>query len=396
MKTQLKNRSSQAGIVMVLMTIGMVVLVGVSGLALDMGHTYLMKTRLQNALDAAALSGAQTLKDTGDTVQAEIDARSTFVINAGDDMNDPGLISGVVVEFSDTLFNPLLITSPQYVRVSLRGYQLPMWFAQVLPAVGDNKEVGASAVAGPSPTLIEVCDLMPMMVCGDPAGDDDCTDGSCFGFSYAPNSTDEITLKIGSDVPSPVGDGNFQLIRLDGASGGFSIRQNMAGSFNNCINTDDDLETEPGNTVGPVFDGINTRFGIHNGSLKDTEDIYKTDKVYLDHSHSPVSYYSDYVANYASGNFDPLKDGHEGGAKRRVVTVPIGDCTVQANGQDQIPLLGVACFFLTRPAGHTGSQEIRGQIVPGCQAHGTPGPDPFAGPGPDIIQLYKNPASGDA
>ena len=386
----MNSKRTQGGSVLVLVTIGMVVLLGMAGLALDMGHAYLMKTRLQNALDAAALSGAKTLDETSDTVQAEIDARNTFALNAGDDMNDTTLTP--VVEFSDILFDPAQVLDPQYVRVSLANYQQPMWFAQILPGVGDSKRVTASAVAGPTPVLAEVCDIFPVMVCGDPAGDDDCSDGACFGYDYDPYSTDEIVLKTGSGSDWEVGTGNYQLLRLGDSSGGADIRDNMAGSYENCVNTSDNLETEPGNTVGPVAQGINTRFGIYQGPFgPDDRDIYRPDLV--SDTHSPSYYYSDYDAIYsAAGPWD----NPDGEANRRIVSVPIGDCSTSVSGQGELPLLGIACFFLTRPAEQNGEQRIYGQIVPGCQAQGIPGPDPNNGPGPYTIQLYKDPDSGDS
>ena len=51
----------QQGAVAILLTVAMVALLAMAGLALDGGHLLLNKTRLQNAVDAAALSGAKTL-----------------------------------------------------------------------------------------------------------------------------------------------------------------------------------------------------------------------------------------------------------------------------------------------------------------------------------------------
>ena len=385
--------SRQRGSVLVLVTIGLVALLAMSGLALDMGHAYLMKTRLQNALDAAVLSGAKTLDETGDPVQAEIDARNTFSLNAAADMNDSGL-ELTAVEFSDILFDPAQAINPRYIRVSLAGYQQAMWFAQILPGVGNNKVVSATAVAGPSPKLGEICDILPVMICGDTtSGDTDCTDGACYGYSFDPYSTTETVLKTGSGTDWDVGPGNYQLIRLGDSKGGSDIRDNLAGSYENCLNTSAPIETEPGNTVGPVAQGLNTRFGIYQGPFQqDDKDIYKPDLV--SDTHAPSYYYSDYESIYSSGG--PF-DHPDGEAERRIVAVPIGDCSTTTNGQGSVPLLDTACFFLTRPAEQNGDQRIYGQFVNGgCKAHGTPGPDPATGPGPYIIQLYKDPDSPDA
>jgi len=391
MKGHIYKQNSQRGSVLVLVTISMVVLLGVAGLALDMGHAYLMKTRLQNALDAAALSGAKTLDVTHDPAQAEIDARNTFSINAGDDLSETGLAL-TSVEFSDILFDPAQALDPKYIRVSFDDFQRPMWFAHILPGVDDNKEISATAVAGPTPVLGEICDILPVMICGDPSGDTDCTDGDCYGYSFDPTSTSETVLKSGSGNDWEVGPGNYQLIRLGDSKGGSDIRDNLAGSYENCFNTSDDIETEPGNTVGPVAQGLNTRFGIYQGPFKpEDREIYKPDLV--SDTHAPDSYYAEYDAIYSSGG--PF-DNPDGEAQRRIAAVPIGDCSTTTNGQGTVPLLDIACFFLTRPAEQNGDQRIYGQFVTGCKAHGTAGPDPATGPGPYTIQLYKDPDSGDA
>jgi hypothetical protein len=392
MKHYGKTGRSQKGSVLVLATVSMVVLIGMTGLALDMGHGYLLKTRLQNALDAAALSGAKTLDTTRDPFQAEIDAVATFEFNINDDLNDPGLVA--TFEFSDTLI-PFIAggLDPLYVRARLDTMPRAMWFAHVLPGVGNSMNVAATAVAGPSPTLGVICDIAPIMVCGDPDADDDCSDGDCYGYEFNLDSTDEIVLKTGASSGWEVGAGNYQLISLDGSKGGADIRENMAGSFENCISTDEGIETEPGNKVGPVSQGLNTRFGIYNGPFSaDDEDIYKPDLV--SNTQAPDSYFSDYLDQYGMGlsGFDHP----DGEAERRIVAVPIGNCTGTTNGSGTVELLGLGCFFLTQPAEQGGQQRVYGQFVTGCQARGIAGPDPVMGPGPYIIQLYKDPDSGDA
>ena len=389
-----KTGRSQKGSVLVLAPIAMVVLIGITGLALDMGHGYLLKTRLQNALDAAALSGAKTLDTTRDPVQAEIAALNTFALNVDDDLNDPGLVA--TIEFSDTLI-PFIPggLDPLYVRARLDTLQRAMWFAHVLPGIGNNMNVAATAVAGPSPSLGVICDIAPFMVCGDPAADDDCSDGSCYGYTYDPDSTTETVLKTGARSGWEVGPGNYQLISLGGSKGGADIRENLAGSFEQCFATDEDINTEPGNKVGPVAQGLNTRFGIYNGPFSgDDEDIYKPDLV--SGTQAPGSYFSEYLSKYAIGDAPGGYDHPYGEAERRVVAVPIGDCTGTTNGSGSVELLGIGCFFLTRPAEQGGEQRVYGQFVAGCHARGIPGPDPVTGPGPYIIQLYKDPDNRDA
>jgi hypothetical protein len=63
-RRSVSGRRRQRGIAMVLFSVGLVVIMAMAGLALDMGHAYVNKTRLQNAIDAAALSGASALYAT--------------------------------------------------------------------------------------------------------------------------------------------------------------------------------------------------------------------------------------------------------------------------------------------------------------------------------------------
>ena len=114
MKSQNTLRHRQQGIALVIFAIGLVVIIGIAGLALDLSHAMLDDARLQNAMDACALSGAQVLMDTeGDTGEASIAAIATF------DKNLAGLKPGYTpaVDFSDTLedFGTSAL-SPRYVR----------------------------------------------------------------------------------------------------------------------------------------------------------------------------------------------------------------------------------------------------------------------------------------
>ena len=78
-KTSLRHRTSsprgQRGVAIVLFTIALVAMLGLVGLALDGAHSMLDKTRLQNTVDAAALSAAKTLDvSVGDQTLATVEA----------------------------------------------------------------------------------------------------------------------------------------------------------------------------------------------------------------------------------------------------------------------------------------------------------------------------------
>jgi hypothetical protein len=407
----------QRGAIMVLFVAALVAMLGLVGLALDGAHGMLSKTRLQNLVDAAALGAAKTLDVSGgDEVRALADALALFSANA----SEPGhgtiaarYASGqlaVRVEFSATLDPFMPGTAPaEYVRVIAEGLELPGWF---IPVLGFSElNVAASAVAGPSPTLGEVCNVAPMMACGVP----DPTDPF---FGYTPGKVTVLKTSAGG-ANSSVGPGNFQLVRLDGGSGANVVREALAGGFDACVSPGtEEIPTEPGNTIGPVAQGLNTRLGLYAGPMSGQRDQYPPDRV-LDQI-TPLTYENGVV--FYDGEADPDADdlpfGYEeymsdamnpgrwsnydasGVAFRRVLRLPVGQCDGTVNGQGTVPLLGVLCFFLLQEVKQKGNEaEVYGQFMGAegsCPVTGKAGPAPVTGPGPYTIQLYKDPDAPSA
>lgn len=404
---------------LVLFTIAMVAALGMVGMALDGAHGMLNKTRLQNTVDAAALSAAKTLDQTSDQVLATAEALGMFSQNTGGLGNAELAASyaagdlNVNVEYSNTL-HPFVSGSapPLYVRVTARNLRLPGWF---IPVMGFNeKVVGASAVAGPSPTINTACNIAPMMVCGDP----NAPANANFGYNVG-----EADVLKQSTSTFEVGPGNFQLIRLGGGMGGADIRENMAGSYAGCLTSGDTIPTEPGNTVGPVVQGLNTRLGQYSGPMNGSQSEYPPDVVVqevnpgleyecpaagdgsdlicyngvplMNDGSDPDFYdYADYSATVASASYDyaPVELGGTGVFGRRTLAVPIGDCTNTTNGQGDVPLLGFLCYHLLQAAEQKGNEShVYGEFIgTGCRINGRPGPLPGTGPGPYLIQLYKD------
>ena len=69
MKMQLHN---QRGSVAVLMMAALTVLLGFFGLVVDFGQAYLVKTKMQSAVDAAALGGASKLPASARTLARDL------------------------------------------------------------------------------------------------------------------------------------------------------------------------------------------------------------------------------------------------------------------------------------------------------------------------------------
>jgi Flp pilus assembly protein TadG len=422
----IESRKAQRGAVAVLVAIAMGALILMAGLALDMGHAFLNKTKLQNSVDAAALAAAKTLDDTGSTTLATAEALNAFRNNAAATGNRElstayGGGSGglqVTVEYSATLppFAAGAANGP-YVRVRATGFVMPAWLTRVGGIF--QKTVAATAVAGPRTLNVgsTVCNVAPMMVCGT-AG----APGGMWGYTL---NAPVVLKKATPGGSSPVGPGNFQLIRL-GGNGANIVRDNMAGSYNACIAGGSTIETEPGNEAGPVAQGLNTRFGDYSGPMHGSQDTYPPDVIV--HAQNPpltavqsgstyniyqgnvqitaqniaqrLYDYQEYLTdlmNPARYDYQPIRDGGIGAFERRVLAVPVGNCTGTAGGAGSVPLLGFACFFLLQPAEGTGTNSfVYGQFINDCSVQGTPGPSPVAGNGPHILQLYDDPNSNDS
>ena len=396
---------------MVFLAVGLAALLLMAGLALDIGHATLNKTRLQNATDAAALAAAKILDQTHSTILATTEALTAFKANAnssGDQeladayANGAGTVS-VTVQYSATLppFTPGSPNGP-YVRVSASGFSRPTWFSEI--AGISQMTVTATAVSGPSPTVNTACDIVPLLVCGTPGAPN---------FGYTINQP-WVLKQSAPGNPSEIGPGNFQLIQL-GGSGANIVRQNLAGGYTGCASTGNDVQTQTGNQTGPTAQGINTRFGDYTGPMGGTESQYPPDV--LTTQQSPpglgvgsggppypvtgnITYnYQQYVADESNPgryNNQPMPQG-PGVFNRRVLQVPVGNCTGTANGNSTVPVIGFACFFLLQEEKQQGnSSYIIGEFEGDCTVNGTPGPAPNTGPGPYIIQLYRDPGSGDS
>jgi hypothetical protein len=440
----------QQGNILVMFTIGLFAFIAMMALALDGGHLLLNKTRLQNFADSSALHSAVVLDLGGSHRQAReavieilsknLDHGDNFEIKDGLNLSslnyDAIDLNGQVrVDFSMRA-DPFISSNnadAHYVKVEFVDVNLNNFFADLLSF---NKRVSAVALAGPS-TAIEECpvDLVPMLVCEDPSnvGAAD----TVFGLPIE----ELMAMKSGSASASDpaIGPGNFQLIRLGDNSGGADIRTAMAGSpFTNAANcaatlaVGDEVPTEPGNTVGPAAQGINTRLGEYAGPMNTDKDLYPADwntcqgknrvEVYkkqnapspdlvgeinpttVGNAYRYNQYISDSVScsntangSVAAGQVVTVSDNvSTSGFERRMLKLVIGDCTGKNNGATDIPVVGLGCFFLTQTMGGGNDDFIIGEFTGDCSSVGKPSGVADDTPGPYTIVLYHVPGSKDS
>ena len=441
----ISTRKKQQGVVVVLVTIAMLALLAMAGLALDGGHLLLNKTRLQNAVDASALSAARALADfpddnpVGAHAVAEAAALATFTanLNLADNRELQDAFGGdLVVQFSTTLnpFTPDTDALP-YVRVIAQDLNLASWLLQVVGI--DEKPVSASAVAGPIGVNDTVCDVLPILACGCDSGGqtfttlDDCEpgDGNFFGYHDDDNpdieSVDDISvIKLAGGSGTDVGPGNFRLLDLYG-KGGASIRDALAGTASECLEIGENTEagTATGNKAGPTGQGLNTRLGVYQGPVDpndappdvvtnfndsnrlvlaevvDGKPVIEREDGSVDAdgntSVDGIFDYQDYKNSSAYAN------GCSGdGCRRRELVLPIGDCTGDVSGtSDDVHIYTVGCFFLLQDVDVGNDAEVFGQFFSeseGCDVIGTFTDDPVD-PGTSFkIVLFRDSDSGDS
>lgn len=376
----------QRGIAVVVVTIGMVAMLAMAGLALDMGEVYINKTRLQNALDAAALSAAKELVLQPDnTVAATLKARETFVLNQDEGNEQLADIAQVEVqtEFSETLVPWTPNSGANFVRVWVDTFSLQSYLVSLVGI--DDKPVVASATAGPAAGLCP--NTFPLMACGWAAEDHE-NGGEENNWGY--QDGDQVILKYhagdcpedpSEDNPDPCnGPGNFNI--MDVGSGAAAVRAAICGDGNyDCIQQGDFVDTQPGNIVGPVGDAVNAMFADWHGAVtpENCPADDNTTQYFFDQGVPP--FFDDYASVPNNG--------------RRVVPIPVGRCIEDEAGKKEMEMLGTLCFLITQKATHEGiTQLVHGEFLDvdeqACLARSHIAPDPDVGGGPVIIVLYKD------
>ena len=388
----------QRGAVAILLTVAMVALVAMAGLTLDGGHLMLNKSRLQNAVDAAALSGAKTLSQTygvaGAATATRDAALNTLRLNADAEGNGElaraiaergGVGNFANVEFSTSVYGPFAAGLPanaRYVRVTVANHGLVGFFWRFLDSIGagdlGEKRVAAVATAGPSPSAQE-SNLLPLLVCGDVTKRPISQGGSSndfWGHAYG----DRKTLKDTSWQGTGAGPGNYQLLDLVG-NGANGVRKGLAEGVDKSYSYGDTVTTKPGNSCS-IRDGLNTRFG--DGSYE---------KAPSDLVVGPMEY-EQYVRETAACLSGGAGCQPGGMAERRIVKVVVVDCdTDKKGGKKDMKVLGIGCFFAVQKMESKGCDEIVGQFVRDCSS-GYSGSNPSQDVGPQIIQLYKTYMNG--
>ncbi|MGB1975916.1 MAG: pilus assembly protein TadG-related protein [Vibrio toranzoniae] len=416
-----RSPKKQQGLVAILVTAALLVFLAVSALAVDINHMVVNKTRLQNAVDSATLAAATILDSSKD--KDRVDAEVVTALNAMaastgnheidfttasiniDYSNDPQDFTGSAIFSAD---------EDVYVRVRVDALEMDEFFIQLF---GLDKEVSASAVAGPSSGQEVVNNVVPIGVCiGDGTSDNDIDpeDGyhdetgeaitSVFGYEVGTVHA----LKVGDNSLSEMGNGNYHL--LDFGSGGKTVKEGLGGSYEQPVKIGENITTKPGGTVGPTGDGLNTRFGDYGGGLsasdypsdyvttEPTNEITidaNTGDITFDDSYDYAQYEIDTNACIASNGAGCAANGV---AWRRILPIPMLDCSGKSGGATDFTVNKIGCFFLLQkaPTNNSGTPAVFGEFIHSCSVAGGSGSTTSTTEGTYKIVLYKDPDSGES
>lgn len=429
MNTTLTPLRKAKGSVLVLTALSLLLIMGMLGLAIDLSNTYVNKTRLQNALDAMALSAAISLVNGRPLNSVVSDARVTFDtygLSSVDSTNDIDVCFFANYSLI-TAASPCAISTPttssKFVRAAIKPGRLLTVTTTFASVIGfTNTHVYASAVSGPL-ALNNLCTLAPMITCADmttigpgadgvadtaddirTVTDPDCdTGGDCYGYTIGNN----YTLKLTDWTEANVGSGNFGL--LDVGTGANAVCDAMAGSVS-CLVLGATADAQTGSEAGPTA-CLNVRFDdyTHGRNSRYPPATYPPDtniSEYLSTAHNSL-------ASYLAGGTSPSNAGLAG---RRVMHLPISDCKdgLSHGSTATLDIQAMGCFLITQKVIEGGSDPNKHMVFtefidakgsnpgddfsnPLCEIGSKSLPSALASPfAPTRVVLFKDPVSPDA
>lgn len=450
MKTHhpVRGMRKQRGLVAVIVTIALFSFMGIAALAVDINHALMNRTKLQNSVDSAALAAALVLDRSDFTSGTAASALAIASGAAKDALAQMATANGnaeldfvsAPVEVNITLANRADMSGgydplgeDHYVRVAVNNLSLNSFVMQIF---GLNKQLSASAVAGPSAGGGS-CNLVPMAVCA--------IDKTATNSGYGVNEV--YALKLASNT-SQMGAGNFQLLDFNATDPDnlsedekSKLSELLGGSFKGCALKGNTVVSKPGNNIGPVGEGLNSRFDDANSKLP--AELYPKDKnpdeaelsreylaehglkgdvtlndIYdmvteaqtavntgVDPKNKNKTLSPEETAGYQAiiDEFSPINakealtlhydEYKETGSDRRRLSVPIIDCSGGDTGKSEYEVTSIGCFFLLQraPESNGDKQEIYGEYLEKCPTPNVPYNGVSNSLGTYRIVLYDDP-----
>ncbi len=364
---QAGKRKQERGSVLATSAIAMLSVLLAVGLGIDISRLYLSKTELQNAADAAALAGVSGLNGGGPGITEAVD-RAVTAMNKYD-FNKTGVsFPRGNVEFAvnlegDYMSEGQAFLSPTNIRfVRVRTPEEPVGISFAAFLLGSSRNLSATAIAGYSVPLNQICPWLPAFVLDIP--DNPITAGNTYTFRLE-----------GGDHVSP---GNYQLL-APMHSGGSGDREGMANGVNWCVSVGQEVQTKPGVTAGAIRQGVNTRFDIYAAGMDPA--LSPPDENIAENI--PYSDYRDKIV--------VKSPSRKGWPDRRIVFIPIAK-SLPGEGRDTIIIDRFGVFFLQSSVGSGNGGELKAEYITNTAFAANSSFDPGAGAANDNLAvpvLYK-------
>lgn len=397
----------QHGAVAIVFGLMLVVLIAFAGLVIDVGRFFVIKSELQNAVDACALSAASQLRPgMNDTLVLNRAVAYGTVFSTGGDSSNEDIknranfqsatvnIGASHISFASALggryaSDSASASNANYVKCDVPLADLPIYFLRILNIIGlgplGQQTVSAMAVATQGS---QTCNLVPAGVCAKstepvhhgllpgewlPLGDK--LAPGVFGWmDYSPVAGGTPEVKDGLTA---VGQCDLPAVGAPARENGKKTSAQEAwntrfGIYSNPYRIDDIASIPPDKTGYAYFNDKDSKTGNDypwaNWPRDDLSGPHAFDGSnagspnYVTAGNTMLAFQTDArtvlsgPATFATGGLGKQHD-LEGRSSRRLVVVPIVDCT----GKPMI-IQGLACVLMLNPFGRVGGDPVNGKL----------------------------------
>lgn len=368
--TSSKNRQGERGSILATAALGMLAMLLAVGLGVDISRFYLAKTELQNAADASALAAVSGLNSSAAGI-TEATNRAVQAMNNYDFNYQAVTFPRANVLFAKNFDGPYISevsaqADPKNIRfVQVTTPPSPVAVSFAVTVLGSSRNLTATATAGYSVPINVFCNWLPVSVID-------------YDVPMVPGQTYTIRSAPGNSV-SP---GNYQILAVAGR-GGKDVREGLASGVDMCAEAGAwyDVDTKPGQTAGPVRQGINTRFDSYQGGLVNPTD------------HPPDSNIKENITYSQYRDGSPTQaPSHTPVPGRRIVIIPIIKLAEYDQGRNQVKFNRFGQFFLQTKVGNGNGGDIQAEYIDDIVVAGKGGYDPAGGAANNLMAtpvLYK-------
>jgi len=373
-RAKLPRQGKEGGAVAIIVAFALIAMVGIVGLALDLGKMYVARAELQNAADACALAAVHSLN--GATTR-QLDIAEAAGLTTGlrhkvqFQANTVNLRQNASIAFAEQIEGPWLLKNSlgsgdpsilrmRHARCTIAESGIETWFIHILNALPGvaigTQQVAASAVA--SLLNSQTTCAIPVAICAEQLAS-----GSQVGQWIR-----------GVSSPSDETTSNFRWIDLNLSSKNNSTRDiaDMLSGNGACELPVNGMQVGTTGARLSLSNEWNTRFGIYQGGSYSAEEnppdlsgfAYTTVTWPADLNGSRQNAFQDFIGKrssntpYQGDSLTGLVTGSGPGLKatlvnygslRRVAPAPVVNCSEFQNGTHKASIQYWACIFMLHP-----------------------------------------------